>query len=493
MAILPVCMILGCNLKTDSKSFLEVSKLDGGVAKVGKNELVALKRSIKGELLTSKDSSYSTAVEIWNRKRHPLNPALLVKCSNEEDVVKTLKFVESKGLLLSIKGGGHNSAGFSLNDNGVVLDLSLMDGIEVNPETKTAIAGPGVRWGKLDEATQRFGLATTGAIISDVGIGGYTLGGGLGWLHRSLGSASDNLVSARIVIANGDVLEVDAENNSDLYWAIRGGGGNFGVVTSFTYRLHDVGPKLVAGLVFYSMDDVDSVIDFYRDYIKDIPDDLGTWLLFRKAPISSALPKDIHGKPVVAISITYNGSLEDGQKYTAPLRNIVEPLADLVKPRLYTEWQSSLDGAWGNGYHNIWKGHYFMEITDSMIAVLKDKVALGSPFSDIKIQHLGGKFAEMPEAATAFGNRNANFGLVIQTRWLDDANTEYQEQWTDDVFNELKRYTTGNVYVNFMDNEGEKRVRDAYPKKTMERLGKIKSKYDPGNLFRKNQNIKPKE
>lgn len=486
-----ICLY-GCNSKKGEAHPLSVKSLNTGYVSISGDTLEELKESISGKVLTVKDAEYVFATEIWNSKRQRQLPSLVIRCLNEQDVIKTINFVRTHNLLLSVKGGGHNSSGFALNDKGVVLDLSQMDNIEVSSKKKTVKVGPGARWGQLDQATQEYGLATTGAIISQVGIGGYTLGGGLGWLHRSLGAASDNLISARIVTADGSLKDVSASQNNDLFWAIRGGGGNFGVATSFEFKLHEVGPELLAGLVFYRMKDAKQVVQFYREYIKEVPDELGTWLLFRNAPMSSKLPQEIHGEPIVAIAITYNGPISDGEKYSAPLRNIVEPVADLVKSRSYTEWQSSLDGAWGNGFHNIWKGHYFMEVTDDIVESLQHYVPLGSAYSDIKIQHLEGKFGEMPENATAFGNRNSRFGLVIQTRWLDSLKTADQERWTDMVFKDLKQKSTGKVYLNFMDNEGENRVRDAYSDSAFIKLRSIKTKYDPNNLFRKNQNIKPK-
>ncbi|MEK6153645.1 FAD-binding protein [Flavobacteriaceae bacterium 3-367] len=483
--------LYGCHPNKEKVSSLSIKSMDAGYVSIASDTLEKLKASIAGQLLTEEDSEYTTAIEIWNSKRQKRRPAVVIKCQNEQDVVKTINFVRTHGLLLSVKGGGHNSSGFALNDGGLVLDLSQMDAIAVDPEKKTVRVGPGVRWGQLDEATQAYGLATTGAIISQVGIGGYTLGGGLGWLHRSLGAASDNLISARMVTADGALLQLSENENSDFFWAIRGGGGNFGVVTFFEFKLHEVGPEILAGLVFYRMSDAKKVVRFYREYIKEVPDALGTWLLFRKAPISAQLPEEIHGEPIVAIAITYNGPISEGEDYSAPLRNIVPPVADLVKTRTYTAWQSSLDGAWGNGFHNIWKGHYFMEVTDEIVEVLQRNVPQGSPYSDVKIQHLEGAFGRMPEHATAFGNRKSRFGMVIQTRWLDSLRTTEQELWTNRLFNELKQKGTGKVYVNFMDNEGENRVKDAYSDSTFIKLKKIKKKYDPENLFRKNQNIKP--
>jgi len=479
-----------CKQMQGSK-YMEISSLQGENLKIDISEIQDLRNAIKGEILTKADPAYDRAREIWNLARHNLQPAMIVKCADTEDVALAVKFAAKFRLLLSVKGGGHNSSGFALNDNGMVVDLSGMKKITVDPQGRTATVGPGVLWGELDRHTQRYGLATTGAIISQVGVGGFTLGGGLGWLHRSLGAACDNLISAEIVLADGRILTLNEQQNQELFWAIRGGGGNFGIVTAFEFKLHEVGPQILAGLVFYPFRDLDKILKFYQEHIEKIPDQLGSWILLRKAPPIDALSKEVHGKPVVMIALTYNGNISEGQRYCAPLRKITTPLVDLVKTRSYQEWQSSLDGAWGNGYHNLWMGHYFNEINDITIEHLAKYVPMGSPYSDIKIQHLEGKFGQVPDSATAFGPRNARFGMVIQTRWKNQEQTPAQEQWAKRVHNALKAASTGKVYLNFMDLEGKERVKDAYSTSTYERLRNIKQKYDPGNLFRRNQNITP--
>ena len=482
---------LSCTQNEPPQSVTEIMGLDGIGKQIEVKAIEALKSRITSKVFSRESAGYHHAREIWNLSRHNLQPALVITCVSSSDVQEVVNFAREYQLLLSVKGGGHNSAGFAINNNGIVIDLSEMKGIQVDQKNLTARVGPGVTWGEFDRATQQHGLATTGAIISQVGVGGFTLGGGLGWLHRSLGAASDNLITVEIVTADGEVKRVSPKQHPDLFWALRGAGSNFGVVTSFEFQLHPVGPEILAGLVFYPFEKIKEVVQFYRNYIRDAPDELGTWLLFRRAPPIGALPSEVHGKPVVIIAITYNGPVRDGQILTKPLRKIVAPIVDQVKPQDYLDWQRSLDGAWGDGYHNLWQGHYFKELTDQMIDSLAFYVPLGSPFSDIKIQHLEGKFGRYPDSLSAFGNRQARFGMVIQTRWKEDSQTSKQEEWAHDVHQALRAPSTGKVYVNFMDNEGKKRVKDGYSEKDYDRLREIKRKYDPINLFRRNQNIPP--
>ena len=482
---------LSCTQNEPPQTLIEIMGMDGIGKQIEIKAVEALKSRIIGKVLSKDSTGYHHAREIWNLSRHNLLPALVIHCVSSSDVKTVVNFAREYQLLLSVKGGGHNSAGFAINNNGIVIDLSEMKGIQVDKISQTARVGAGVTWGELDRATQRHGLATTGAIISQVGVGGFTLGGGLGWLHRSLGAASDNLLAVEMVTAAGEVIRVSPNSHPDLFWALRGAGSNFGVITSFEFQLHPVGPEILAGLVFYPFEKIKEVVQFYRNYIKNAPDELGTWLLFRKAPPIGVLPTELHGKPVVIIAITYNGAVRDGQILTRPLRKIVIPIVDQVQPRDYVDWQHSLDGAWGDGFHNLWQGHYFMELTDQMIDSLASYVPQGSPFSDIKIQHLEGKFGRYPDSLSAFGNRQARFGMVIQTRWKEDSHTAQQEKWAHDVHQALRASSTGKVYVNFIDDEGQERVKDGYSEADYHRLRVIKRKYDPMNLFRRNQNIPP--
>ena len=490
--ILCSCHHLELSHAEEDKKPIEIMSFSGTIQKIAFAEWKAFTSKIEGEIIDVNNENYEAARTIWNTARANKKPALIIQSANKEDVIQTIKFAKKNDLLLSVRGGGHNSAGFAMNDKGMVLDLSQMKEIILDPPMTTVYAGPGITWGELDQATQQYGLATTGAIISQVGIGGFTLGGGLGWLHRSYGSGSDNLISAEVVTAEGILLRASREENPDLFWAIRGGGGNFGVVTSFQFQLHQVGPEILAGLLFFPIEEAKEIIPFYQDYIETIPDELSTWLMFRKAPATPFLTDELYQKPIMIMAIVYNGPISEGEKWAKPLRTFKKPLVDLVKERRYVDWQSSLDDAWGNGFHNLWKGHYFMEISEPFLDSVIHYIQIASPHSDIKIQHLEGVFGRVGENETAFGNRNSRFGLVIQTRWEGASETPTQLAWTEGIFKALQPLGTGKVYVNFMDNEGEERVKDAYNTSSFEKLQRIKQKYDPTNFFRKNQNIKPR-
>ncbi len=480
---------VGCN-----NPKIAIETRSGEELKIDLKKINQLKSSIDGVLIFENDSQYNEARKIWNLARFDYRPALIIQCSSTDDIQKSISFVKDNNLKFSVKSTGHNSAAFASNEGGVVIDLSLMKGIYIDPEAKTAVVQPGVVWGELDATTQQYGLAVTGAIVSEVGIGGYTLGGGLGWLHRSLGAACDNLIEAQIVTADGDLLTINKNQNPELFWAIRGGGGNFGIVTSFKFQLHDVGPDLMAGLLFYPIEEAQDVVKNYLQYIDSVPDDLGTWLLFRKAPASSAIPEELHHQPVIIISATYNGLVEDGEKFISPLKSLSNNLLlDLVKKRKYAAWQKALDGAWGDGFHNIWKGHYLNELPPAFIDTVVAYTKKASLHSDIKFQHLEGAFGRVDEQATAMGHRNSKFGMVIQTRWENDEETTEQEKWTEGIFTAAQRFGNGGVYVNFVDKEGKDRVKDAYNQNSFQRLKEIKAKYDPTNLFSGNQNIEPKD
>ena len=324
-----------------------------------------------------------------------------------------------------------------------------------------------------------------------VGLGGYTLGGGIGWLHRKLGLGCDNLASAEVVTADGAGLTASATENSDLLWALRGGGGNFGVATSLQYRLSPVN-YVLAGLIFYPLDDLPKVAAFVRDYMAQAPDELGLWLLVRNAPALPALPEEMHGRPVVAIALCYADYDGAAGEVVGPVRRFGKPLIDLVKVRPYPEWQLALDGAWGNGFRNRWVGHYLSDLTDAAAQTLLEYVSkVPSPFTDTKLATMGGAVARVGENDTAVGFRDYKYALVIQARWKVAEEDAAQLAWTQDFFEAMRPHGTGKVQVNFVADEGEARVADAYNPLALARLGAIKTKYDPHNLFRLNQNIWP--
>jgi FAD/FMN-containing dehydrogenase len=464
--------------------------LDGGVVRIDGAAVNELKAGLHGDFLIDGMPEYETARHIWNAaiNRHP---AVVVRCADADDIVRAVRFAKRHNALLSVRAGGHNHVGFAVCDGGVMIDLTRLVGVDVDASAQIAKVGGGATFGVYDPATHNSGFASTGPIISMVGVGGYTLGGGMGWLHRKLGLGCDNLVSAEMVTANGEIVTASAKSNPDLYWAIRGGGGNFGIVSSFKFRLSPL-KDVLAGLIFHPLEDLPKVAAFVREFNAGAPDDVCVWLTMRKAPASPALPTELHGRPVATIAVCWAGALEAGEKHLKPLRQFGQPLIDLVKIRPYPDWQKALDPAWGNGFRNQWVGHYLPELTDAAAQTMLEYVSkVSSPFTDVKLATLGGAVARVGENDTAFGFRGSKYALVIQTRWKDPAESSQHLAWTQEFFDAMKPHSTGKVYVNFVADEGEKRVADAYNADTLKRLGKIKAKYDPGNLFRMNQNIRP--
>jgi FAD/FMN-containing dehydrogenase len=473
---------------------LTLKTLDGGAAAIDSAAITELKTGLKGELLIygapENALEYEGARKIWNAAidRHP---AIIIRCVDAGDIVRAVRFAKRHNALLSVRGGGHNHVGFAVCDAGVMIDLAPLGTVEVDADRQLATAGGGTTFGTYDMATYQKGLASTGPIISMVGIGGYTLGGGIGWLHRKLGAGCDSLVSAEMVTADGDVITLSETVNSDLFWAIRGGGGNFGVVSNLKFRLAPL-KDVLAGLVFHPLEDLPKIATFVREFNATAPDELGLWLTMRKAPASPALPSEMHGRPVATIALCYAGADETAEKVLKPVRQFGRPLIDLVKARPYPDWQKALDPAWENGFHNQWVGHYLPELTDAAAQTLVEYVSkVTSPFTDVKLATLGGAMARVGEDATAFSHRDAKYALVIQARWKNASESAQNLAWTQDFFDAMKAHSTGTVYVNFIADEGERRVADAYNAPAFQRLRNIKRKYDPENLFRMNQNIRP--
>jgi FAD/FMN-containing dehydrogenase len=373
-----------------------------------------------------------------------------------------------------------------------VIDLSAMKGIRVDPIRRTARAQPGVTWGEFDHETQAFGLATPGGLISSTGIAGLTLGGGFGWLSRKHGTTSDNLLSADVITAEGCQLTASPTHHEDLFWAIRGGGGNFGIVTSFEYQLHPVGPSVLAGRIFYPGELAGKVLRCFRDASSSFPDAVTSIAGLRMAPPAPFLPPEAHGRPVIVLTLCWAGPIDEGEAVLRPLREIGHPLADLLVPRPYTEVQSMLDASWTPGFHNYWKSDYLDGLPDEAIdAIVDHAMAISSPVSDVKVIPLGGAFARPDERFSAFAHRQAPALININSRWADAAETDRHVEWTQGLWQAIQPYSTGGVYLNFLGDEGEDRVRAAYGPAIYDRLAEIKGRYDPTNFFRMNQNIRP--
>ncbi len=452
----------------------------------------ALRERFQGEIIRPSDAGYDDARKIWNAMidRHP---ALIARCKNSNDVIEALSFARDNHLRLSVRGGGHNVAGTAVCEGGLMIDLSLMKGIHVDPEVGTATVQPGVVFGELDQATQPYGLAVPGGIVSETGIAGLTLGGGFGWLTRKYGFTCDNLISAEIVAADGKLLTASATENPDLFWGIRGGGGNFGIVTSFKYQLQAVGPEVLAGTIIYSLEGAADALRFFREFTASAPEELGTMAVFRLAPPAPFIPKELHGKPVLAIIVCYIGIAADGERVLQPLRGFGSPIFDGIKRIPFAAHNSSLDPGQPAGMNYYWKSEYITEIVDNAIETLVAFAAnMTSPYSRLAVFHLGGAIQSYGEQAMAVSHRNAEYVIAINTGWDDPKDTEKQIQWTRDLWTAIRPFSSGGVYVNFLSADDEEdRVRAAYGAMKFERLVQLKSKYDPQNLFRMNQNIKP--
>jgi FAD/FMN-containing dehydrogenase len=461
----------------------------GIVTKIGASG--GLRDRFRGALLEPSDDGYDTARKIWNGAIDK-RPRLIARCTGVADVLAAVRFARERNLVVAVRGGGHNVAGTAVCDDGLVVDLSPMKGMRVDPVARTARAEPGLLWGEFDRETQAFGLAAPGGIVTHTGIAGLTLGGGIGWLMRRYGLTCDNLLSADVVTADGRFVRASAQENPDLFWGIRGGGGNFGIVTSFEFQLHPVGPTVLAGPVFHPAAKAGEVLRFYREYARSAPPELTTTLSIRHAPAVPFLPEHLHGKPVVAIIVCHAGSVEAAERVVAPLRTFGPPLIDLIKPTAYTAHQGLFDATVPHGLHYYWKSEFLPEFTDEIIETLIAHAwTAPSKKSYTIIFQLGGEIRRPAEADTAFGNRDAAHALNINAIWEGSEDPEPHIKWTREYWEAMHPHSTGRVYMNFLGNEGEERVRAAYGARTYERLVTLKNTYDPTNFFRLNQNIKP--
>ena len=436
--------------------------------------------SLRGELLRPEDESYDAARAVFNGMIDK-RPAMIVRCAGTSDVIQGVNFARTHNLLLSVHGGGHNVAGNAVCDGGLMLDLSSMKGIRVDPVRQTAQAQPGLTLGEFDHETQAFGLATTLGVVSVTGTAGLTLGGGLGWLNGKHGLACDNLLSADVVTADGRLITASEEENEDLFWGIRGGGGNFGVVTSFKYQLHPVGRVLGGGLRFSAAEARD-VLRFYHEFASTCPDELSTAASLGRAP---------DGSVVVGVAVCYCGPIETGERVLRPLRTFGSPLEDNIQPMSYRALQSAPDAGFPLGRQHYWKSSWLKHLSDEAIEVMLRFVAeMPSPISGVGLQQMHGAASRVDPAATAFPYRDEHYDFLILSQWADPSESEKNIQWTRGFFEAMQPFFERGVYVNNLGEEGEDRVKEAYGTH-YERLVALKNKYDPTNLFRLNQNIRP--
>ncbi len=439
-------------------------------------------KKLTGDLLLPGDQGYDETRKVWNGMIDK-QPALIVRCKNSEDVIQSVNFARKHNLLLSVKGGGHNITGNAVCDGGIMIDLSLMKSVMVYPEQQIADVETGATWGDFDAASQQHGLATTGGIISTTGVAGLTLGGGVGWLVRKHGLSCDNLIEADVVTAEGSLLRASVNENEELFWGIRGGGGNFGIVTSMKFRLHEVN-TILGGMIIHPREKAKEVITFYREFMKTAPEELTLYTGLMTSP---------DGIPEVALVGCYSGDLEQGEAVLKPLREFGSPVADLIGPIPYTQMQTLLDAAAPHGNRYYWKSNFMEDLSGEAIdVIISNSDSMTSPFSLVLLEYYGGASIREPEGGTAFPHRIAQYDLIIASNWIDKQEDERHISWTRNFWEAIQPYSSHRVYVNVLGVEGEERVKEAYGK-NYPRLAALKRKYDPNNLFRLNQNIKPVE
>jgi FAD/FMN-containing dehydrogenase len=450
-----------------------------------------LRGTFGGSLLQSGDEDYDAARTIFNGMIDR-RPAVIARCSGVADVIAAVRFARDNDLVIAVKGGGHGVPGYAVCEGGVMVDLSPMKGIWVDPGRKVVRAQAGVTWGEFDRETQQFGLAVTGGRHPTTGISGLTLGSGSGWLERKLGLTADNLISADLVTADGRPVTASESENTDLFWGIRGGGGNFGIATSFEYRLHEVGPIVLGGMIVFPRSRAVEVTRVYRDLMAGAPDDLGSALAFITAPPEEFVPEEARGKPAVGIAVCWTGDMDEGQEVIKPIRDL-GPVLDIVGPVPYAQGvQRLIEPGNPTGLQNYWKADFLDELTDEAIDTLVEHVnRCQTPIATVLLEPLGGALARVDEDAMALGNRQAACAYHCIAIWEDPGESDIHVGWAKDLAGAMDRFTVPGVYLNYTsDQENPERVRSTYGSK-YERLVALKDKYDPENVFCLNPNIKP--
>ncbi|HRH86228.1 MAG TPA: FAD-binding oxidoreductase [Rubrivivax sp.] len=469
---------------------IELKAADGGTVQVSPEILQSFKAGFRGPVLAPDAPDYDEVRKIWNAMIDR-RPGLIVRCTGTADVMHAVRFARAHRFLLSVRGGGHNIAGLALADGALLLDLSLMRGVSVDVKGRTARAQGGCLLADVDRETQVHGLAAVLGFVSATGIGGLTVGGGFGYLTRRFGYTCDNLVAMEVVTAEGTVVRAAADENAELFWALRGGGGNFGIVTSFEYKLHPVGPEILGGAVVWRAEDAAQVLDFYRNFTATTPRETTCVAVLRIAPPAPWLPPEIHGKPIIAIFVCHSGGIEQGEKILAPLRTLGKPVADIITRRPYTQMQSLLDATQPKGRRYYWKSNYLAEVHPQAIALAIEHAArMPSPHSSVIFFQLQGALNELPEQHCPAGNRDTAFVLNITGSWEKAADDAANQRWARDCFATMAPYSTGGTYINFLnEEEGRERIEAAYGRANLERLAALKRRYDPENLFRHTKSV----
>ncbi len=461
------------------------------VESIPREDLIGLKSGVEGRVLLADDDGFAEATRIWNGMIDK-TPGVVIQPVSVADVVAAVGFARDTGVELSMKGGGHNIAGLALSDGGVTIDFSLMRGVDVDVSARLARVQPGCTLGDVDRATQAFGLATTLGFVSETGVAGLTLGGGFGYLTRQFGWTVDDLIEVEMVTAAGDVVRASREVNDDLFWAIRGGGGNFGVVTEFVFNLHEIGPEVTAGLIAWSADDAEAVTALYHRVTEKAPPQLTVAMLMRNAPPAPWLTEDRHGKPMIAFVVCHTGTPEEAAADLAEVRAHGEPWADLIQVKEYSAQQSMLDATQPKGMHYYWKSEFIPGLSEDFLTDYRARFdGLAAPANQIVVFHLEGALSEFAEDDGAVGNRDAAYVVAIQTMYPEGGPAETNKEWVRASWETLRKYSTGGNYVNFQtQDETDDRTAASY-RDNLTRLAEVKAKYDPANLFRVNRNIEP--
>jgi FAD/FMN-containing dehydrogenase len=450
-----------------------------------------LREAVRGEIFTPDNEGYAEASSVWNGAHAGRKPALIVRCTGAADVIAAVAFARSNHLTIAVRGGGHSVAGYSTGDDTIVIDLSPMNGVRVDTTARWATVGGGAVWADVDHETQAHGLATTGGLISTTGVGGFTLGGGIGWLMRKHGLACDNLISADVVTADGRLVHASATENADLFWGLRGGGGNFGIATQFEFELHPVGPTVYAGPIFYSADADRDLLRRFREWAPGASDDITALLNLTTAPPLPVIPEEWHGRKVAALIAASAGPVEEGDGHVAGFRTVAEPVADLLGPMPYGVIQTLIDPLWQKGIHAYFKATNLARIDDELIERLSElHLQAPGPQCEIHVHQMGGAIARVGDGESAFSERSMPYVLNAVTGWHDPDAAQAHIDWARAVIDAASAASTGRAYVNFLGDPGA--AGSAYGEETYGRLVALKDKYDPGNVFALNHNIAPR-
>ncbi len=464
--------------------------MDGGTVNISQEALQSFKTAFRGSVVAREDAAYDELRKVWNAMIDR-RPGLIVRCTGTVDVVQAVRFARQHRVLVSVRGGGHNIAGLAVCEGGLMIDMSLLRGVWVDPAQRLARAQAGCTLGDVDRETQLHGLAAVLGFVSATGIAGLTVGGGFGYLTRRHGWTCDTVHSMEVVTADAKVLRVAADENQELFWALRGGGGNFGIVTSFEYRLFPVGPEILGGAIAWRGEDARQVLNAYREFSARAPRELTSVAVLRIAPPAPWLPKEIHGKPIAAIFVCHSGKIEDGEALVGQLRKVGQPVADIVTPRPYTQMQSLLDATQPKGRRYYWKSHYLPGVGREMVDLAVDHAGrMASPHSAIILFQIQGALGELPADHSPAGNRDAAYVLNITGAWEKPDDDEVNIRWARDCFKAARSCSTGGTYINFLtEEEGSDRIEAAYGRSILDKLAALKHRHDPDDFFRHTKRV----